>query len=176
MRKSRVLLTAAGLFFMLGLLWARVAFLQTALHEHYAERARENQQHHEKILPHRGILTDRRGKVLAHDLGVSEVAVYPPQLTDPENAARVLAPVVDEKPAKLLKRLESLKSYTWIARDLPPEVGQKIRDANLPGVVVEDETRRFYRLGPAASEILGRTNSDNVGVDGIEYQLSLIHI
>ena len=170
MRKSRVLLTAAGLFFMLGLLWTRVAFLQTALHEHYAARARENQQHHEKILPHRGILTDRRGKVLAHDLGVSEVAVYPPQLTNAWAVAQALAPVVDEKPAKLLKRLQSLKSYTWIARDLPPEVGQKIRDAALPGVVVEDETRRFYRLGPAASEILGRTNSDNVGVDGIEYQ------
>ena len=38
MRKSRVLLTAAGLFFLLGLLWARVAFLQTAMHEHYAAR------------------------------------------------------------------------------------------------------------------------------------------
>src|SRR5437762_13602026 len=104
MRKSRVLLTAAGLFLLLGVLWARVAFLQTALHEHYAARARENQQHHEKILPHRGILSDRRGKVLAHDLGVSEVAIYPPQLTDPVTAARVLAPVVDEKPAKQIGR------------------------------------------------------------------------
>ena len=170
MRKSRVLLTAAGLFVAFGCLWARVAYLQTALHEHYMARARENQQHHEKILPHRGILTDRRGKVLAHDLGVSEVAIYPPQLTDPLAAARVLAPLVNEKPVKLAKRLQALRTYTWIARDLPPEVGQKIRDANLPGVVVEDETRRFYQLGPAASEILGRTNSDNVGVDGIEYQ------
>ena len=169
-RKSRVLLTAAGLFLGLGCLWARVAYLQTVLHEHYAARARENQQHHEKLLPHRGVLTDRRGKVLAHDLGVSEVAVYPPQLGDRAEAARVLAPLVGEKPARLAKRLQSLRSYTWIARDLPPEVGQRIRDAKLPGVVVEDETRRFYRLGPAASEILGRTNSDNVGVDGIEYQ------
>ena len=170
MRKSRVLLAAAGLFFMLGLLWTRVAFLQTAMHEHYAARARENQQHHEKILPHRGILTDRRGKVLAHDLGVSEVAIYPPQLTNPDAAARALAPVVDENADKLAKRLRALTSYTWIARDLPPEVGQKIRDQAIPGLVVEDETRRFYRLGPAAAEILGRTNSDNVGVDGIEYQ------
>src|SRR5215813_14296817 len=106
MRKSRVLLTAAGLFFGLGLLWVRVAFLQTAMHEHYAARARENQQHHEKLLPHRGVLTDRRGKVLAHDLGVSEVAVYPPQLSDPAAAARALAPVLDEPPAKLAKRLQ----------------------------------------------------------------------
>ena len=64
-RKSRVLLTAAGLFLGLGCLWARVAYLQTVLHEHYAARARENQEHHEKILPRRGVITDRRGKVLA---------------------------------------------------------------------------------------------------------------
>src|SRR5215510_1661489 len=98
MRKSRVLLTAAGLFLGLAGLWARVAYLQVALHQHYAARARENQQHHEKILPHRGILTDRRGKVLAHDLGVSEVAVYPPQLANADAAARALASVVDESP------------------------------------------------------------------------------
>jgi cell division protein FtsI/penicillin-binding protein 2 len=170
MRKSRVLLTAAGLFLGLTCLWVRVAVLQTAMHEHYAGRARENQQHHQKILPRRGVISDRRGRVLAHDLGVSQVAVYPPQLRDAAAAARVLAPVTDEPAAKLAKRLRSLKSYTWIARDVPPEVGQRIRDARVEGVVVEDETRRFYKLGPAAAEILGRTNRDNVGVDGLEYQ------
>jgi len=170
MRKSRVLMTAAGLFLGLTCLWVRVAVLQTALHSHYAARARENQQHHLKILPRRGIITDRRGRVLAHDLGVSQVAIYPPQLTDPLAAARVLAPVTGDTPVRLAKRLRALKSYTWIARDLPPEEGQRIREARIEGVVVEDETRRFYRLGEAASEILGRTNRDNVGVDGLEYQ------
>ena len=170
MRKSRVLLTAAGLFVGLACLWVRVAVLQTTMHEHYAGRARENQQHHQKLLPRRGVITDRRGRVLAHDLGVSQVAVYPPQLSDPLAAARLLAPATKEQPVKLAKRLRSLRSYTWIARDLPPEEGKRIRDARVAGVVVEDETRRFYRLGTAASEILGRTNRDNVGVDGLEYQ------
>ena len=170
MRKSRVLLAAAGLFLGLACLWVRVATLQTALHGHFAARARENQEHHEKILPRRGVITDRRGKVLAHDLGVSQVAIYPPQLTDPLAAAQVLAPLVHEPAAKLVKRLRALHSYTWIARDLPPEVGQRIRAAKIPGVVVDDETKRFYRIGDAAAEILGRTNRDNVGVDGIEYQ------
>lgn len=170
MRKSRVLLAAAGLFLGLTCLWVRVAVLQTAMHGHYAARARENQQHHRKILPKRGVITDRRGKVLAHDLGVSQVAVYPPQLNDPMAVARVLAPVTKESPVKLAKRLRTLKNYTWIARDLPPEEGDRIREAKLEGVVVEDESRRFYKLGKAAEEILGRTNRDNVGVDGVEYQ------
>src|SRR5207249_6286958 len=48
--------------------------------------------------------------------------------------------------------------------------GQQIRAAKVPGVVVDDETKRFYPIGDAGSEILGRTNRDNVGVDGVEYQ------
>jgi cell division protein FtsI/penicillin-binding protein 2 len=40
----------------------------------------------------------------------------------------------------------------------------------MSGVLVDDDTRRDYRLGNAASEILGRTNSDNVGADGLELQ------
>src|SRR6266571_1674681 len=112
MRKSRVLLAAAGLFIGLGCLWVRVAVLQTALHGHFAARARENQEHHEKLLPRRGVITDRRGKVLAHDLGVSQVAIYPPQLTDPVAAARVLAPLVHETPARMAKRLRGLRTYT----------------------------------------------------------------
>src|SRR5262249_13265386 len=103
MRKSRVLMAAAGLFLGLGCLWVRVAFLQGALHGPFGGGAGENQEHHEKILPRRGVITDRHGKVLAHDLGVSQVAIYPPQLTDAAAAAKVLTPVVHEPVDRLMK-------------------------------------------------------------------------
>lgn len=170
LRKSRVLMVAALLLSVFLVLWARVFTLQTVLHEHFAARARENQQHHEKILPRRGVITDRHGEVIAHDIGVSQVAVYPPQLKDPVKAAHVLAEALGKPEAKMLKHLKSLKSYTWIAREVPPEQGLRIREARIEGVVVEDETRRFYQLGDAASEVIGRTNLDNIGVDGLEYQ------
>jgi len=170
LRKSRVLVVAALLLFIFVVVWVRVFTLQTFLHEHFAARARENQQHHEKILPRRGVITDRHGEVLAHDIGVSQVAVYPPQLKEHARAAKVLAEALGVPEAKMLKHLRSLKSYTWIAREVPPEQGVRIREARLEGVVVEDETRRFYQLGDAACEVLGRTNLDNVGVDGLEYQ------
>ncbi len=170
LRKSRVLVVAALLLSVFIVVWLRVFTLQTVLHEHFAARARENQQHHEKILPRRGVISDRHGEVLAHDIGVSQVAVYPPQLKEHARAAKVIGEALGIPEAKLLKQLKSLKSYTWIAREVPPEQGLRIRQARLEGVVVEDETRRFYQLGNAACEVLGRTNLDNVGVDGIEYQ------
>lgn len=170
MRKSRVLLAAAGLFLGLLCLWARVGWLQLALHSHFLARAAENQQLRLKLIPKRGELLDRHGEVLARDLLVSRVAVYRPQLKNLPKVARDLAPILGEPVAKLRRRLEETRGYRWITDDVPPEVGERVRALRIEGLDVEDETRREYRLGDAAGEILGRTNRDNAGVDGLEYQ------
>ncbi len=170
MRKSRVLLAAAGLFFMLACLWARVAWLQIALHGHFEARAAENQLQRRKLVPRRGELRDCNGRVLAHDLVISRVAVYRPQLSDLPKVAAKLAPLLGEETRAVRRRLEEARGFTMLSGELPPEVGERIRALRINGVDVEDETRRDYRLGPAAAEILGRTNRDNVGVDGLEYQ------
>ena len=170
MRKSRVLLAAAGLFLGLVCLWVRVAWLQIALHEHFEARAAENQLQRHKLIPRRGELLDRNGHVLAHDLLISRVAVYRPQITDARRVAEKLAPVLGEEVRDLTGRLEDAHGFSMLESELPPETGEKVRALRIPGVDVEDETRRDYRLGAAAAEVLGRTNRDNVGVDGLEYQ------
>jgi len=170
LRKSRVLLAAAGLFLLFACLWARVAWLQLALHGQFVTRAAENHLQRRKLIPKRGPLLDCEGRVLAHDLLISRVAVYRPQLAGSAAAAQRLAPLLGEDERALRRRIEQMHGFSWIATEVPPEVGEAIRALKLPGVVVEDDTRRDYRLGTAAAEILGRTNRDNVGVDGIEYQ------
>lgn len=170
MRKSRVLLVAAGLFVGLLCLWARVGWLQLGLNGHFLARAAANQQLRLKLIPKRGELLDRHGRVLAHDLLVSRVAVYRPQLQNLPRVAARLAPILGEPVAKVRRRLEATRGYRWITDDVPPEVGERVRALRIEGVDVEDETRRDYRLGDAAAEILGRTNRDNAGVDGLEYQ------
>jgi cell division protein FtsI/penicillin-binding protein 2 len=170
MRKSRVLMAAAGLFLGLLCLWVRVGWLQLGLHGHFTARAAANQQLRLKLIPKRGELLDRHGRVLAHDLLVSRVAVYRPQLRDVPRVAARLAPILGEPVARLRRRLQESRGYRWITDDVPPEVGERVRALRIEGLDVEDETRRDYRLGDAASEILGRTNRDNAGVDGLEYQ------
>ena len=170
MRKSRVLVAAAGLFLGLVLLWLRVAWLQIGMHEHFASRANENQIEHHPLVPRRGPLLDRRGRLLAQDLHTSDVAIYPPQLQSARQAAARLAPLLGEDRRRLQRRIAAMSRWSWLAHDVPPETGEAIRDLALPGVVVQDQTQREYRLGEAACEVLGRTNRDGVGADGIEYQ------
>ena len=169
-RKSRVLVVAAGLLFGLLGLWVRVAWLQVGLHARFLARARENQEQHRTILPLRGEILDHRGRVLAHDLAVSQVAVYRPQVAGVDALARRLAPLLGEDAGRLTRRLRAATGFTLIAHDVPPDVGARVRALRLAGVDVEDETERFYPLGAAAAEVLGRTNRDDAGVDGLEYQ------
>jgi cell division protein FtsI/penicillin-binding protein 2 len=170
MRKSRVLLAAAGLLLGLAGLWVRIAWLQLGMHQHYVARAAEIQQMRAKLLPRRGELLDRNERLLAHDLLISRVAVSRAQLGPLDVVAAKLAPVLGEPEHALRARLGGITGYALIADDLPPEVGERVRVLRLPGIEVVDETKRDYRLAAAASEILGRTNRDNVGVDGLEYQ------
>ncbi len=170
LRKSRVLVAAAGLLFGLVCLWLRIAWLQIPLHDQFEARAKANQSQHVKILPRRGPILDRRGTPLAHDLDIAQVALYRPQVLDVKHTAERIAHELGLDPRKLRKQIEAARGFLWIDRDVAPEVGDRISKLRLPGVRVDDETQRFYKLQGAASEILGRTNSDNVGVDGIEYQ------
>jgi stage V sporulation protein D (sporulation-specific penicillin-binding protein) len=170
MRKSRVLLAAAGLFLMLLGVWGRVAWLQLALHDHFVARAAENQLSRHKLIPRRGELLDCNGRVLAHDLPVSRIAVIHAQLKDAAGAARALAPLLGLEPGALRRRIESTPGFLLLANEAAPELGDRVRALHLSGVIVDDDTRRDYRLGNAAAEILGRTNSDNVGADGLELQ------
>ena len=170
MRKSRVLLAAAGLFLLLIGVWVRVAWLQVALHDHFVARAAENQLSRHKLIPRRGELLDCNGRVLAHDLPVSRIAVIRAQLKDAAGAARALAPLLGLEAVALRRRIENTPGFLLLANEAPPELGDRVRALRLPGVIVDDDTRRDYRLGNAAAEILGRTNSDNVGADGLELQ------
>jgi cell division protein FtsI/penicillin-binding protein 2 len=150
MRKSRVLLAAAGLFFMLLCVWVRVAWLQVALHDHFVARAAENQLARHKLIPRRGELLDCNGRVLAHDLPVSRISLIHAQLKDPAGVARALAPLMGLEPRALRRRIESTPGFLLLASDAAPELGDRVRALRLPGVIVDDDTRRDYPLANAA--------------------------
>ncbi len=171
MRKSRVLVAAAGLLFGLGALWIRVAWLQIVQHAYYAERAERNHEQRVLVRPDRGDLIDRHGRVLAHDLRTYTITAAPREASDPRGTARELARRLGLPARKLEREFLSGRPYLVVARQVPPEIGQQIAAWNPRGIYYALETRREYLLGPAAGEILGRTDTDDIGVDGLELQL-----
>jgi cell division protein FtsI/penicillin-binding protein 2 len=171
MRRSRVLVVAAGLFLGLSLLWLRVGWLQVVRHAHYRARAERNHDQRVLIHPTRGQLLDRHGRPLARDLPSYSISAAPREMKNARATARELAKVLDLDPRKLERRFAARPRFLWVARRVTPEIGQRIAAWKRRGVYLALETRREYVLGEVAAEIIGRTNVDHVGVEGLELKL-----
>ncbi|HTM57236.1 MAG TPA: penicillin-binding transpeptidase domain-containing protein, partial [Candidatus Udaeobacter sp.] len=166
-----MLVAAAGLFLGLVLLWLRVAWLQLAMHQVYSDRAERNQEQRVLLKPVRGDLLDRHGRRLATDVLTYALAAAPREMIDPRGTARELASLLRIDPRRLAREFEARPRYLTVARRVAPDVAEKIANWNRRGIYLATETRRQYLLDPAAAEIVGRTDVDNHGVEGLEVEL-----
>jgi len=118
----------------------------------------------------RGVITDRNGEPLAVSTPVDSVWVHPGQLLEyPENI-KPLAGLLKANPEEMERKLtqRSGKEFVWLRRRLNPDVAEEIRKLNIPGVNLQKEYRRFYPAGEVTSHVIGFTNIDDVGQEGLE--------
>jgi len=162
---------AAGLFVGLVSLWLRVGWLAIVEHSHYDERAERNQEQRVLVKPVRGDLEDRHGRALAHDLVSYSIAAAPREMKDPHGTARDLAKALHLDARKLDRAFTSRPRYLVVARRVTPDAAEVVADWNRRGLYLTAETERTYLLGAAATELLGRTDPDNRGVEGLELEL-----
>ena len=123
-----------------------------------------------RIASTRGVITDRNGEPLAVSTPVDSIWVHPGQVLEyPENIkplAALLNANAEEIERKLTQR--SGKEFVWLRRRLNPDVADKIRALNIPGVNLQKEYRRFYPTGEVTAHVIGFTNIDDVGQEGLE--------
>jgi stage V sporulation protein D (sporulation-specific penicillin-binding protein) len=166
-----VLVAAAGLFIALLTLWVRVAWLQVVRHAYYSERAERNQEQRVLVNPVRGDLLDRYGRRLATDVVTYSLSAIPHEMADPARTAHDLAGLLKLEPRMLLREFAARPRYVMLQRHLAPEVAQKIADWQRRGLYLSVETQRAYPLAAVAEELVGRTDLDHNGVEGIELAL-----
>ena len=164
-------MAAAGLFAGLIAIWLRIFWLQVVQHGFYSERADVIQEQRVLLRAVRGNLEDRRGRVLARDLVTYSVSAAPAEMTQSVATARQLAGLLGLDPQKLRRSFSQRPRFLWVARRVPPPVAQQIADLKARGVYLAPETERVYPLGKVAEEIVGHTNLDNIGAEGLELQL-----
>jgi cell division protein FtsI (penicillin-binding protein 3) len=118
----------------------------------------------------RGVITDRNGEPLAVSTPVDSVWVHPGQVLEyPENIkplAELLGVDADDIERKLTQRAG--KEFVWLKRRLNPAIADDIRDLKIPGVNLQKEYRRFYPAGEVTSHVIGFTNIDDIGQEGLE--------
>ncbi|ENO85741.1 peptidoglycan D,D-transpeptidase FtsI family protein [Thauera linaloolentis] len=116
----------------------------------------------------RGRITDRHGDMLAVSTPVRSVWALPADAKLEPAQARELARMLEMDVRELNEKLAVQRDFVYLKRQLSPEVAQRIADLELPGIHQQREFRRYYPGGEVMAHILGFTNVEDRGQEGIE--------
>ncbi|MCK5481431.1 MAG: penicillin-binding protein 2 [Gammaproteobacteria bacterium] len=119
---------------------------------------------------HRGMITDRNGEPLAISTPVESVWVNPQQLGGEQQRIPELEQVLslEHDTVRRLLAHRSNREFAYLRRHINPVLAAQVNDLDIPGVYLRREYRRYYPAGEVASHILGFTNIDDVGQEGLE--------
>lgn len=119
---------------------------------------------------HRGTITDRNGEPLAVSTPVASIWCTPRELLTQPARLGALARALELEPRTLRRLLEERadKEFVYLRRHLSPAAAERVLAMRLPGVHAQREYRRYYPAGEVTAHLLGVTNVDDVGQEGVE--------
>ncbi|SDU22319.1 peptidoglycan D,D-transpeptidase FtsI family protein [Halopseudomonas salegens] len=125
---------------------------------------------HLPITAHRGQITDRHGEPLAVSTPVMTLWANPQQLVEHPQRWPELAAALGTDTATLGERLQAnaTREFIYLRRHMTPQDGEAVMALRVPGVNALEEYRRFYPAGEVAAHLVGFTNVDEVGQEGLE--------
>jgi len=148
----------------------RAAYVQIINSEFYQRQGEARYLRELPINTSRGMITDRNGEPVAVSTPVASIWVNPQELLRspdriPELATALGMPL-DELSSKLSQKAD--KEFMYLRRRINPDDAEKVVAMKIPGVASQREFRRFYPQGEAMAHVLGFTNIDDRGQEGLE--------
>ena len=168
MWRSRLMLFL--LFFVFMLLLIRAFWIQGPGNAFYEAKGVRGTQRELELPASRGKILDRNGQVIATSLEAKSVIAYNDTVPDDLSAEKVkaLANLLQISEAELRKKLKEERKQIFLKRQVDPAVAQKIKQLEIPGIGLNNEYRRFYPEGEAMAHVVGFTNVEDRGQEGME--------
>ncbi|GAC1526715.1 MAG: penicillin-binding protein 2 [Collimonas sp.] len=117
----------------------------------------------------RGKITDRNGQVLASSVPVKAIWAIPEDVqAAPKEKLQALAKLLDMSDAELSKKLDSDRNFVYLKRQVEQDISDKIIKLGIDGIQTRKEYKRFYPEGEVAAHVVGFTNVEDAGQDGME--------
>ncbi|MEO3988327.1 peptidoglycan glycosyltransferase FtsI [Pseudocitrobacter cyperus] len=168
-------LVCAGILSCMGLLLARVAWLQIVSPDNLVKQEDMRSVREEPIDVPRGMIVDRENRPLAVSVPVSAIWVDPQTLLEKggvgiDDRWQALSKALNLPLGALQARIHAHphSRFLYLARQVDPQQAQWISKLHLPGINLREESRRFYPAGHVAANLIGFTNVDDQGIEGIE--------
>ena len=123
-----------------------------------------------KLSANRGMVLDRNGEALAVSTPVDTIWADPRKLAQVPQEFPRLAKALDRDPQWLARRVTSSldREFIYLVRHMRPQDAAKVKALDIPGVETMREYRRYYPAGEVTGHLLGFTNVDDVGQEGLE--------
>ena len=152
-----------------GLTW-RAVDLQLVDHAFLQGQGNQRFMRVAEIAAHRGTVTDRHGEPLAVSTPVDSLWVNPKELALAADQIPRLAKALKRDKNELARRVTSNleRGFLYLVRHMQPADAAKIKALGIPGVYSIREYRRYYPSGEVAGHILGFTDVDDGGQEGLE--------
>ena len=166
--RKKVLILFLGVCFCMLLLAGRLTYLMVFQSAYYTQKALMLHERERSIKAARGEIWDRNGTVLAANKTVCTISVIHSQIKDPEAVIELLCRELSMDEETVRKRVEKVSSIERIKSNVEKETGDRIRKADLGGIKVDEDYKRYYPYNELASKVIGFTGGDNQGIIGIE--------
>ena len=122
------------------------------------------------LVAHRGLITDRNGEPLAVSTPVQSIWVDPRKIARDSETIRILARQLELNESVLEQNINSKSNleFLYLKRRLSPVEAKRVLNLNLEGVYSQQEYQRFYPQGEVTAHLIGFSNVDDIGQEGLE--------
>ncbi len=146
-------------------------FQLTILDSRFLQNEGENRSIRGETIPaFRGLILDRNNYPLAISTPVSTIFVNPKEVYKYKEALMDALGYLDINPIPFIAKLEMKrhKSFMYVKRHVPPDLAQQLKLLKIPGLYIKKEYKRFYPYGDSVAHVVGMTNVDGRGAEGVE--------
>src|SRR5256885_2972184 len=170
--RIRCVVVCLGFTALFSLFSFRLVQIQMIKHDEYAALAAEKHVQKQIIHSERGTIFDANGDVLANNVPVQTVVADATRLNDIEVIVDLVSQTLKVPARELREKLQGDRRYIVIKREVPDAIANSLRDKlraqNLRGIDFEHDTTRLYPNGSMLCHVIGFTDFDHKGIQGVE--------
>ncbi len=169
LQRWRMRLTLALLFSSFAAMSARAVYLQVWQSEFLTGQGEKRAQRIAAIPAYRGMITDRRGEPLAVSTPVETLWANPREAKPSAAQIQALAHILDKNPDQLTRLFaDKSKAFVYIERLVEPAKAEQVKALKIAGLQGKPAYRRYYPAGDVTAHVLGVTNIEDNGQEGLE--------
>ncbi len=173
--RTRCAFVCLGFIFLFSLFSFRLIYLQMIKHDQYAGLAAEKHVIKQPIFAERGTILDTNNEVLAHNVPVETVVADTSRLNNVEATVDLISGELKLPRAEVSEKLHTDRRYIVLKREVAKANADSLRQAlrakNLRGIYFEQDATRIYPNGSMLCHVIGFTDFDHKGIQGVEGSL-----